>query len=180
MSNGTIEGPDHAHWHVRPIVWSDGTPLGALFERLSPAARRDFHPHPLDRPTAEEIAAGRVIDGPVWVAVAEPCEKENPCPAEQIPGYAFLARWTSPPPVLGLAVDPSYQRRGIGRALCAAALSEAENAGMRGVSLTVYADNIGALRLYESLGFQVTRQLLYMERHFGSGALHAIRSRVGD
>lgn len=179
MSDSPIEGQNHAPWHVRRIVWRDGAALGALFERLSPAARRDFHPHPLDRPTAERVAAGVVVDGPVWVAVTGPGEKESPCPAEQILGYAFLARWTSPPPVLGLAVDPSYQRRGIGRALCAAALSEAENAGMRGVSLTVYADNIGALRLYESLGFQATRQLLSMELHFGGETFPDVRRRGG-
>lgn len=53
----------------------------------------------------------------------------------------------------GLAVLPQTRRRGLGAALTAAATAAGLDAGADWVSLGMYADNAGARRLYERLGF---------------------------
>jgi ribosomal protein S18 acetylase RimI-like enzyme len=55
---------------------------------------------------------------------------------------------------LGLSVLREAWGLGLGRALCRAALDEARASGLRRVTLYVRADNVRAIRLYESLGFR--------------------------
>lgn len=53
-------------------------------------------------------------------------------------------------------VDPAHSGRGVGRALCADALRWAAEQGYRAMQFNaVVASNTHAVRLYESLGFQV-------------------------
>jgi L-phenylalanine/L-methionine N-acetyltransferase len=55
---------------------------------------------------------------------------------------------------LGIAVADAYQGRGVGRALMNACLDFADRwANYARVELTVHADNVRAVKLYESLGF---------------------------
>jgi L-phenylalanine/L-methionine N-acetyltransferase len=57
---------------------------------------------------------------------------------------------------LGMAVDDHWQRRGIGTALLRAAIELADRwLNLRRLELTVYADNVPAIRLYEKFGFEV-------------------------
>jgi [ribosomal protein S18]-alanine N-acetyltransferase len=67
-------------------------------------------------------------------------------------GYVGLARAGSEAELHTLAVDPAYQRRGIGRALLRAALDHAVGAT---VFLEVRTDNESAIQLYRSEGFDV-------------------------
>jgi GNAT superfamily N-acetyltransferase len=61
--------------------------------------------------------------------------------------------------IANVAVHPDYRRKGIARALTAAALEQAENRHVRSVWLQVRDNNEPAVRLYESLGFnQRTRR----------------------
>jgi ribosomal-protein-alanine N-acetyltransferase len=55
-----------------------------------------------------------------------------------------------------LAVEPAYQRRGIGRCLVNWLEQSAITAGTFMVSLEVRADNVGALQFYRELGYQET------------------------
>lgn len=56
---------------------------------------------------------------------------------------------------LGIAISSAYQGRGVGRALMNACLDFADNwANYARVELTVHADNVRAVKLYESLGFE--------------------------
>jgi ribosomal protein S18 acetylase RimI-like enzyme len=55
---------------------------------------------------------------------------------------------------LGMAVRFEWRRQGIGRRLLDACLSLARTADIEKVELEVFADNIGAVRLYDSLGFR--------------------------
>ena len=66
------------------------------------------------------------------------------------PGYGFLDERT---PELAIAVVPSKRGRGIGDALLSALLERARAAGYPAVSLSVDAENEGAIRLYERHGF---------------------------
>jgi ribosomal protein S18 acetylase RimI-like enzyme len=54
---------------------------------------------------------------------------------------------------LGMGVRSEWRRQGIGRKLLDACLSLARNAGIEKVELEVFADNFGAMGLYDSLGF---------------------------
>lgn len=55
---------------------------------------------------------------------------------------------------LGLGVAPDARRRGVGRALIAAALDGAAIAGARRLQLAVVAANAAALSLFEASGFE--------------------------
>ncbi|MTK00856.1 ribosomal protein S18-alanine N-acetyltransferase [Micromonospora sp. CP22] len=70
-------------------------------------------------------------------------------------GYAGLA--VAPPDeawVQNIAVRRDAQRRGIGRLLLEALLTEAGRLGVRAVLLEVAADNVAAQRLYATYGFE--------------------------
>jgi L-phenylalanine/L-methionine N-acetyltransferase len=58
--------------------------------------------------------------------------------------------------MLGLSVMSSAQRRGVGSALMAALCNYADNwLGMLRIELSVYTDNLTAIRLYERHGFRI-------------------------
>ena len=63
--------------------------------------------------------------------------------------------WCGHVGVLGMHVDPSAQRRGIGRALLSALIERAPGLGLRRLELYVRTDNHRAIRLYRSVGFVV-------------------------
>lgn len=84
-----------------------------------------------------EEAGGRV--GACWYRLF---------PADE-PGYGFVDDRT---PELGIAVVADQRRRGVGRGLLAAALSEAASEGFAAISLSVEPDNPSRM-LYEQLGF---------------------------
>ena len=60
-----------------------------------------------------------------------------------------------------VVVDESERGKGIGRALCQAAISCAITAGARTVDLTSRVSRDAAHRLYESIGFQVRDTSVY-------------------
>jgi ribosomal-protein-alanine N-acetyltransferase len=55
--------------------------------------------------------------------------------------------------LFNIAVDPAYQRRGLGRALLEHVIDEVEKRGVVTLWLEVRASNVAAIALYESLGF---------------------------
>ncbi len=79
----------------------------------------------------------------------------------QVAGYVRLGRVFPIAPsdhvltITGIAVDPAFQRRGVGRMLLEAAVAEARVRGVRRVTLRVLAHNEAAVRLYEQGGFVV-------------------------
>jgi ribosomal protein S18 acetylase RimI-like enzyme len=84
--------------------------------------------------------------------------------ADTADGIAGYIRLVPPTPlasnahvrqIQGLAVDPGWRGRGIGRALLGAACELAARQGARRVTLRVLASNGPARRLYESAGFAV-------------------------
>ena len=54
---------------------------------------------------------------------------------------------------LGIQVDSSHRRRGIGKHLMMTAISDSARFGYRAIELSVFESNVAAIRLYESLGF---------------------------
>jgi len=56
---------------------------------------------------------------------------------------------------LGVSVQQKFWGRGIGRALCEAAILEARHIGLTRIDLHTRHDNARAIALYENLGFQL-------------------------
>ena len=55
--------------------------------------------------------------------------------------------------MMNVAVDPTARRQGVARALIQELTAQLKQRGSRKLSLEVRASNLGAIRLYESLGF---------------------------
>jgi len=60
--------------------------------------------------------------------------------------------------IYGLKVEPAARRRGVARALVAAALAQAATLGVRQVELEVFDHNERALAFYAALGFEPVRR----------------------
>jgi ribosomal protein S18 acetylase RimI-like enzyme len=56
--------------------------------------------------------------------------------------------------IMAVAVYPEFQGLGIGQRLIAEAESVARTKGFKQMSLEVFAENVGGVRLYESLGYK--------------------------
>jgi ribosomal protein S18 acetylase RimI-like enzyme len=61
-----------------------------------------------------------------------------------------------------LAVDPAYQNRGIGRSLVRSSARWARREGARALMLNTQLDNEPAIRLYESEGFEILSEPLFV------------------
>lgn len=59
----------------------------------------------------------------------------------------------------GLGVDPPYQRLGIGSRLIALTKDKAAAKGFSTLSLITFADNAGAINLYERCGFELVKPI---------------------
>jgi ribosomal protein S18 acetylase RimI-like enzyme len=125
---------------VEAVNWSPDRPRLALKDVLAePHHNRYVH------------GWGRRGDG--GVIAEESGERIGACwyrlfPADD-PGYGFVDDRT---PELGIAVVAEHRRRGVGRALLGAALSDAASEGFAAISLSVEPDNPSRL-LYAQFGF---------------------------
>jgi ribosomal protein S18 acetylase RimI-like enzyme len=104
-------------------------------------------------------------------------------------GFAMLGFYMEEPPLpppaqpqviadlLALAVQPSYQRRGIGTKLLTHVIDVAERVAptshIRALRLTVAEYNVGAQRLYERAGFKLVDVASTYDR--GQRALRMVR-----
>jgi ribosomal protein S18 acetylase RimI-like enzyme len=72
-------------------------------------------------------------------------------------GYSFAVRSSLPALgwFLGLGVDPAVRGRGYGRILADASLDRLRGQGVERVRLSVHTENLGAVRLYNRLGFRM-------------------------
>lgn len=63
----------------------------------------------------------------------------------------------------GFGIAPSFRGKGIGKLLAAPMIEEARKAGAATLQLEVLEQNVAAFKLYRSVGFAVTRQLVGMQ-----------------
>ncbi len=100
-------------------------------------------------------------------------------------GMALLALHADRAWVSGVGVVPSWRRMGVGGLMMRTLISGARDAGVRELLLEVIDRNVGAQRLYETLGFQAVRELLTWQRPASAGALpippeRLVTARVED
>jgi ribosomal protein S18 acetylase RimI-like enzyme len=118
----------------------------------------------LDRATWTWLTSPAPPPGPEWTFFSErtaPADVLVAVADGAVAGYVKLGRKTPLAAsdhvleVSGIAVDPAFRRRGVGRALIDAAIAEAGARGAHRLTLRVLGPNDGARRLYESAGFVV-------------------------
>ncbi len=73
---------------------------------------------------------------------------------DELVGYAFVSRYVDAWHVMNVAVANAYRRRGIASALLERMFEVTETDPRRGYTLEVRVSNLGAIRLYERLGFE--------------------------
>jgi [ribosomal protein S18]-alanine N-acetyltransferase len=133
---------------LRPFSSSDDLELLSWFQTAADLRRfaGDGVGWPLTRAQLDEWR----VDPRIAAWSAWSCAVED----ETVVGHAQLI---SSDPDSGhlarLAVAPSFQGHGYGRAVVAAVLANACLLGLQFVTLNVYRDNERAIRLYRSLGF---------------------------
>ena len=71
----------------------------------------------------------------------------------RVVGFAAFHRLLDEAELRNMAVDPAYQRRGVGRELLAQGRRRLSEQGVRRIYLEVRPSNLPALRLYNSEGF---------------------------
>ncbi|HEY3759870.1 MAG TPA: GNAT family N-acetyltransferase [Solirubrobacteraceae bacterium] len=119
--------------------------LTTLFERNRMSAVTEmFDPFPLDAAQARKIALHGGEDA-FYLARSDKLAVGFSMLRGFDEGYAI--------PSFGIFVDRESQGWGVGRKLTAWTIEQARAGGCPAVRLTVYAANVAACRLYESLGF---------------------------
>lgn len=78
-------------------------------------------------------------------------------------GLAKLALRGSRAWCAGFGIAPAFRGKGLGKLLAAPMIEEARKAGAATLQLEVLQQNIPAFRLYSSVGFVVTRQLVGLQ-----------------
>ena len=104
-----------------------------------------FHPHDLTPEEAERRCNYRGND--IYYVCAE---------GEDILGYAMLRGWDEgyEIPSVGIVVHPSTRGEGLGKMLMHFLHTVARRKGAKRVRLTVYKENIAAMKLYEKIGYK--------------------------
>jgi ribosomal protein S18 acetylase RimI-like enzyme len=64
----------------------------------------------------------------------------------------------------GTGVVPAFRNQGVGKAIFDFMMPELRAGGFKQILLEVIAENKNAVRLYEKLGFETTRRLIFFER----------------
>jgi mycothiol synthase len=76
---------------------------------------------------------------------------------------AFCIVWTDPANQVGLfepvGTHPEFQRKGLGKAVMQEGLRRLQQRGIRSAIVSTFEDNPAAIKLYESVGFQIVNRL---------------------
>ena len=131
---------------IRQAQETDYEGLARFFEENNTAeVTRQFHPFPLSRETARQIACTNHLDR-YYVAMMK----------REVVGLCMLRGWDEgfDIPSFGILLDYRYHGLGLGRQMTEFAIAQAKRLGCGRVRLTVYASNVRSVRLYLSLGFK--------------------------
>lgn len=88
----------------------------------------------------------------------------------KVVGYVIgVMRWGSTGHILSIAVDPPYQRHGVGSALMASIMDRLRAKGAKNVRLEARKSNLAAQRFYLKLGFKRQEEIPYYYEDGESG-----------
>jgi ribosomal-protein-alanine acetyltransferase len=118
---------------IREMAPADAAPIEAVLAASAGASQW----------SAEDLLHLAKMGTRIWIAEQ----------AGEVTGASATRTVADEVEVLTLGVSPSWRRRGVGRSLMDAALSEAARAGARQVFLEVRESNRGARAFYAALGF---------------------------
>ncbi len=96
-----------------------------------------------------------------WVVVAPDGQVASFC-------MVWMDAFSSSVQVEPVGTAPDFQRRGLGKAVLLAGLRQAQALGMRTMRICARADNPPAIRLYESVGFQVVNRWLTYQKQLAA------------
>ncbi|MGC9777731.1 MAG: GNAT family N-acetyltransferase [Candidatus Heimdallarchaeota archaeon] len=85
---------------------------------------------------------------------------------ENVVGISFV--FTNSPEVAfvgEVCIHPNHQRKGLGKALMNQIIKSCSEEGMKKIGLAVTTSNVVAYKLYEKLGFKVTKNYLAITKH---------------
>ena len=108
-------------------------------------------------PWTKEMFLNEFMRAPIsWCFIAKPPAGESNTAGHEKKVLGYICFWIigDEMQIANVAVHSSWRRRGIGRDLLSFALKFAHSRGVRLVVLEVRFSNVGAQRLYRSLGFQ--------------------------
>lgn len=117
------------------------------------------------------------IDYRIHLSTCSPDDVILACRGDKAIGYCWTRKLAGenadvPEPGRGeihmLGVDPDFQKQGLGRKLVLAGLSHLKAKSITRVELTSDAENLAAVRLYESIGFKESRILEWYEKKLNS------------
>jgi GNAT superfamily N-acetyltransferase len=160
---------------IREATDADWASIWPFFHEITTAGETFTYPTDLDEPAGRAMwmvaPPGHVVvavddDGMVLGTANMYANKMGP--GSHIASGSFM-------------VDPAHHGRGVGRALCTYLLDWARTQGYRGVQFNaVAASNTRAVKLYESLGFEVMTTIPEGFRHptLGYVGLHIMYTRL--
>lgn len=104
-----------------------------------------FHPHPFTAEFAYRIAEYR--GGDLYYIMVD---------QQQIAGYGMLRGWDDgyEVPSLGIIIHPNFRGKRLGRHLMVFLHQQARRCQAKQLRLKVYADNLRAIDLYKTLGYE--------------------------
>ncbi|MEY9847935.1 L-amino acid N-acyltransferase YncA [Streptacidiphilus sp. BW17] len=161
--------------HIREATDADWASIWPFFHEITAAGETFTYPTDVDEPTGRAMwmvrAPGHVVvavddDGTVLGTANMYANKMGP--GAHIASGSFM-------------VAAEYSGHGVGRALCTYLLAWAREHGFRGVQFNaVAASNTRAVKLYESLGFEVMTTIPEGFRHptLGYVGLHIMYVRL--
>jgi ribosomal protein S18 acetylase RimI-like enzyme len=149
---GQMTLADGARLRVRPIDTADREPLADAFERLSDRSRHRRFLAPKARLSTRELDYLTDVDHVSHEALVAIDETTG-----QIVGVGRYATGHGGGVVadMALAVADAWQRRGIGHGLAVRLVERARANGIARLTGSTLADNLGARRLLDRLGFRV-------------------------
>lgn len=131
---------------VRELTGADVPRLQEFFAKMPDEDRTFFH---------QDVGDPAVVDA--W---ANDLRRIRRCAVDETGQILALAAlqpgvdWTSHVAELLLLVDPAARRQQLGRTLARAMLVEGLEHGFSKVSVMIAADNVGAIDMFQKLGFQ--------------------------
>lgn len=139
---------------TRPASVADAPALSRVLREIIAQTGRD-------RPHDEAFVLRQYLASPAGIrctvavdAAGEVVGFQSLVRAEVGNRYDVPAGWG----IIGTHISPRTHRQGVGAALFAASRAAAEQAGLTKIDAYIGAENAGALRYYEAMGFRTYRE----------------------